>query len=394
MTERIRAARYRLAAAHPYIADAILRLEVVEEPALPDCAAVDKYWRLYYNPRMVGDADMKELSLIILHEVLHLLRDHMGRAEGLRLEYNTLPFRLYNLAADLEIADDIGMPPFPSDYELPDHRLAEEYYSLLLEDAVNLLPVAVRGSCADGVTRPWERGVPSPAHPGLTPAEADSLRRLVARRVWECRGRGSVPGSLLRWAEELLGRPVDPCGELLRMVQNAVCVAAAGRPRRTYARPSRRTTVAGDLLLPGRRTTMPTVAVIIDTSLSVSDEELGRALGFVQGLLDVYATAVHVLAADAAVGFVGRVTSPSQVRLVGGGGTDMAKAVDEALELRPPPQVILVVTDGMTPWGEDPGVDVVAVLLARPSTPPPEWVTCVDFTMGSTSPVLSRRSQR
>ena len=44
------------------------------------------------------------------------------------------------------------------------------------------------------------------------------------------------------------------------------------------------------------------------------------------------------------------------VELLGGGGTDMGAGLAKAAELRPRPDLIIVLTDGYTPW---------------PSAPPP-----------------------
>ena len=42
--------------------------------------------------------------------------------------------------------------------------------------------------------------------------------------------------------------------------------------------------------------------------------------------------------------------APSQVELLGGGGTDMGEGITQALALRPRPSIIVVLTDGFTPW--------------------------------------------
>jgi predicted metal-dependent peptidase len=59
---------------------------------------------------------------------------------------------------------------------------------------------------------------------------------------------------------------------------------------------------------------------------------------------------VHVLSCDAQVHRVQRVTSARRVELFGGGGTNMGAGIAAALALRPRPSVIVVLTDGYTPW--------------------------------------------
>jgi predicted metal-dependent peptidase len=55
------------------------------------------------------------------------------------------------------------------------------------------------------------------------------------------------------------------------------------------------------------------------------------------------------------------------VNLGGGGGTDMGVGIEAAVLLRPRPGVIIVLTDGYTPWPAVPpaGIEVI-VVLTRP----------------------------
>jgi predicted metal-dependent peptidase len=117
---------------------------------------------------------------------------------------------------------------------------------------------------------------------------------------------------------------------------------------------------------------------------------LGQALGEVDGAiagLGVPGEQVTVLACDAAVSTVQRVRRAADTRLGGGGGTDMRAGIDAASRLRPRPDVLVVLTDGYTPWPEHPpaGMAVVAALLHRAGTsapPTPPWAVTVDCVMG------------
>ncbi|HEV2785292.1 MAG TPA: VWA-like domain-containing protein, partial [Solirubrobacteraceae bacterium] len=88
---------------------------------------------------------------------------------------------------------------------------------------------------------------------------------------------------------------------------------------------------------------------------------------------------LHVLSCDAYVHRVQRITSARQVELRGGGGTNMGAGIEAALELRPTPSVIVVLTDGYTPWpAEGPKRARVVVGLVGPADwPVPVWARCV-----------------
>jgi predicted metal-dependent peptidase len=117
------------------------------------------------------------------------------------------------------------------------------------------------------------------------------------------------------------------------------------------------------------------------------EQLLARALAEVEGLLargGLRQAQVRVLAVDTNVHAVRQVSRASQVELAGGGGTDMGVGIEAAAALRPKPSVIVVLTDGFTPWPERPpqGVKVVIGLLSDQMSPmeqfePPEWARTV-----------------
>jgi predicted metal-dependent peptidase len=126
---------------------------------------------------------------------------------------------------------------------------------------------------------------------------------------------------------------------------------------------------------------VPEVAVVCDTSGSMSEDLLAMALAEVEGLLRAAGVArrLRVLACDTAVGPARRVTSARQVELVGGGGTDMGAGIAAAAALRPRPAITVVLTDGYTPWPDGPprGMRVVVGLLGDDAPGAPGWARAV-----------------
>ena len=141
--------------------------------------------------------------------------------------------------------------------------------------------------------------------------------------------------------------------------------------------------------MPGWRRPQPQVACVVDTSGSVDDVLLARAMSEVDGALRQLGAAVDVLACDAAVHAVRRVRKASEATLVGGGGTDLRVALAAVERLRPRPTLTVVFTDGWTPWPETPpagsAVVVVALLLRRGEVTleVPSWATVVRCELDS-----------
>jgi predicted metal-dependent peptidase len=392
----------RLAAAEqmPYFARALFAMQPAAEPGL-GTFAVDRHWRLYMDPALLAGPDawpVVTAAAVLLHEAGHLIRDHAGRTGSLPAPVHGLA---WNLAADAEINDDLlaaGAPlpdgvVTPGALGLPDQGLAEDYYARLLDRPDNLDRFDDGGpGCGSGSggpalpgELPWEAAA---GLPGLGPAGADLVRRAVARDVKEAagRGRGTMPAGLDRWASGVLAPPAVPWQQVLRGAVRAVIAGAAGRADYTYRRPSRRR-VPG-VIRPAMRGVSLSVAVVVDTSGSMGAEQLGAALSEIGGVTaasGVSRDQLYVLACDAAAAAPQRVRSVSGIRLTGGGGTDMRVGIGAAAALRPAPNVIIVLTDGDTPWPERPlprSRLVCAVISPDPPRGTPEWAVTVHVPDG------------
>ncbi|GAA4952220.1 vWA domain-containing protein [Actinoplanes utahensis] len=358
-TERLYAARLLAVEARPYLATALFALKPILSWRVPTMA-VDRYWRCYVSPSFVAATPVDELAGVWVHEVSHLLRDHHGRGERMATAKDlTGPgdrLRM-NIAADFEINDDVygnGLPRpsgaiLPSMLGLAAGDLMEEYLQKIsLGPYCRDLTWLDCGGGADGLDRPWELG-PDGAD-GLTEQERALVRYRVAQGITGA--PGSSPAGWQRWAEKVV-HPPQPWRELLgNAVRSAASAPGVGEDY-VYSRPSRRSSSVPGVVLPSLRRRPPRVSVVIDTSGSVSDTELGSAL------LEVAAMAravggrrdlVRVLSCDAAAHVSGPICESEGLALLGGGGTDLRAGFATALAGRPSPDVIVVLTDGQTPW--------------------------------------------
>jgi predicted metal-dependent peptidase len=387
-THKLLAARLWAVRRYPYLTAALFASPVVASPGLKG-AAVDESWRLYIDPETVEKQSIEILGGLLVHHAGHLVRDHAGRAKHLGVERKMN--KDWALAADAEINDDLigtGLR-LPDDRVTPQElgwkpgRLAEEYYHAPHHEPHSEPDC---GSGSDGRVRDWElRGEQGS---GLPPGEQHLLRSQVANEVLRyCReGVGRLSAGWRRWAEDLLDPKVDWRRVLAAEIRKGLSTVS-GRVDYTYRRPSRRASASPDIVMPALERPVPEVLVLCDTSGSMGDEELATVLAEVDGLLKGVGLArnrVRVMAVDAAVQTVQQVTSARQINLVGGGGTDMGAGLTAAARLRPRPSVVVVLTDGMTPWPlEAPkGMQVVVGLIgnrARGGRPwaAPEWARVV-----------------
>ncbi len=390
------------AASHfPYLASGLFGVQVLARPGI-GTLAVDEGWRLHADPELTAGWTPAQLGSVLVHHVSHLLRAHGERAAAAGTGPDDA--RAWVRGADAEINDDLvpaGLE-LPGRLVLPGHLgaeeglLAEQYFAAgragggALDgtgdgdsgDSGDRDTAAEDwdldcGSGADGQGRDWDTS----GTPALSPWQARLLCRQVAQDcIRYAREAGNVPAGLLRWAEQTLQPAVDWRRVLAAELRRAVA-DTAGAVDYSYRHPSRRAPVAGPVVLPALRRPVPAVAVVCDTSGSMTDDLLAAALAEVEGLLRSLGLArqVRVLACDTAVDAVRRVTSARQVELAGGGGTDMGAGIDAAAALRPRPAVTVVLTDGFTPWPDRPprGSRVVVALLGDEAPDGPGWARSV-----------------
>lgn len=403
----------------PYLQSYICCLVPVERPGIGGLAA-DPYMRLYYDPKYFETHTLDEACFWLLHCVLHgLCQDHV---RGQLILGDTPPQALqvlWHMAADfainstlLEVVgayDNRALPVpeealRPGNHLLPDGLATEDYYAQLLtaarqkqadspegmslDDAVDQMlqdmniqakGIPDHGSCVDGIARPWDEGDPGESGtPGYSADQQATLQQQVAQAIeTAAKGEGKVPGGLQRWADSMI-RPVrNPYQELA----NLVAVNAAmrhGTGNFSFKKLARRQPPL-QIRLPAAMQTLPRVIVIVDTSGSMSQHDLGVAMGAVQqGLTTVPDNCLTVMAGDTECTEVQRVFRTQDVKLLGGGGTDMATIIEQAAQLRPRPDLIICVTDGLTGWPEHrPGrVRVIAALTQATANVqmPPGWI--------------------
>jgi predicted metal-dependent peptidase len=386
---RLAAARLWAVNRLPYLATAVFACAVREQPG-SGTIAVDDAWGVSADPEVVGRLSAEEIGRLLLHLTGHLLRDHAGRAQRLGVASDGARVR-WNRCADAEINDDLiadGCLPsvasgLPADLGCEPLGLAERYY----QEASDGPRRWDCGSGADGSPRPGDGSQAADGSPGIGSEQAELLRLGVAAAIQQQHGRepGSVAGGWLRWAETVLPSRIDWRRILAAEVRSAVA-SAAGQVDYTYRRPSRRAHLSPDVVLPSLHRPVPDIAVVCDTSGSMHERLLARALAEIDAVLvraGLRQTQLRVFAVDTAVETVRRVRRAAQVELAGGGGTDMGAGIAAAAQLRPRPSIIIVLTDGFTPWPERPptGARVIVGLLVEgvrpPRWAPPEWARTV-----------------
>jgi predicted metal-dependent peptidase len=356
------------------------------------------------DPATVLVTPPEQIGWWLLHQVGHLVRRHASRspvrpeagtsgplhAPGLAGPRNAEAHR-WNQAADAEINDDLeieGLPGpggtiSPTELGLPTGRLAEEYVPMLdvLDDAVSrggrVLAAAVDcGGGCDGIDRRWETSGSST----MTELDRELLERSLAASIQDhARARNVVPSGWRRWADERLRPRVNWQARMSALIRRGF-TEVAGRVDFSYRRPSRRAGAHPHVVTPSMVRPIPETVVVLDTSGSVSKPLLTHLVSEVAGVLDKIGDPrrrLRVVCCDAKAHPVQEVRRAEEIELVGGGGTDMRAGIEAAVALRPRPDLVIVLTDGETPWPPHRPHAKVIVGLVGEAGIAPEWASAV-----------------
>jgi len=401
-----------------------LSLWIAHEDGTDDAPDAPFAWtdgaRVVYEPGFARLSPPEQTGVAAV-QVLHVAFMHCQRAAALRAVTPGADRRLIDLAADAVAAEAVAgqrWAALPSGTLLLSDLLAEKRrrasgkdapdlpppHAWSMEDAARLL-LSMRdddlrsvrratGRRSDLAERPGRHSEDRPAGAGVdAPDAADGRGEAApsdaadARMVWRHRllraAAGDRPDGVLRRLSGDVPRADTPWERVLRTW--AFPALAAGT-RTTRARPGRRWLALSDggrdlsvAPEPGieRRSRVPRIAVLADTSGSIAPDLLDRFGAEVAAIARRTGAEVHVFVCDAAVqehavlrpGEAG--AALSRVRFRGGGGTDFRPGFAAMEAAAPSVAVCLTDMDGRMPERAPPFPVVWA--FARPAAgEPPE----------------------
>ncbi|AEV82868.1 hypothetical protein ACWT_1849 [Actinoplanes sp. SE50] len=306
---------------------------------------------IYVNPRC--GLDGQQWRFVLAHEMLHAALRHGDRV-GPRDPY------LWNVACDYVINGwlvEMGVGVMP-DGLLYDPALAgssaEAVYDLIAGDLRRMRKLATlrgrgRGDVI-GEPLPW-----AGRRAGGVDLDEYYRRALLTGHAYHhSGGRGLLPAGLEAEIRVLEQPPLPWDVRLARWFEEHVPAAVR---QRSYARPSRRQASTPDIPRPGwhrPEQVVPrgTFGVVVDTSGSMDERLMGKALGAIASYATVREVpAARVVFCDAAAydaGYLPVDDIAGRVRVRGRGGTMLQPAVDllERAADFPRDGPLLVITDG------------------------------------------------
>lgn len=396
LMEQIRKVRVKAGEKVPYFRHVIFRLNMIELDDFPHPMGVDDNWNLYYNPSHINDWSLEEMCTVLIHEAHHVIRNHTS--------WDVDQQHISNIAMDMAVNDDLdeaGMKfpggtdeiALPENFDMERGQTARYYYRKLLEkidnDEIDYQTVHIpqsAGQADEGSSEGSQGGSEGENEGGMgcpgcncehvpdadeheEAMEIDDaineLQRESALKEVEQKLQGNLPNEIQREIDKIRDeRKVDWQTEL-RNVTKKHCTQP-GYIDYTFSRPNREQDAYDPFIFPSMVGGKTDLCVVVDTSGSMSGGELSQALNEVYQIsrtqtVDRLTVSCWDAEKHNTETFHGMV-NPKRIDMVGGGGTDMAKAIREETENH---NVVVVFTDGYTDWSETTNGSRVIILLSE-----------------------------
>lgn len=352
MREMFERARGVLFVAAPFFASLLANARVMTSEYI-DTAAVTDDGVIVLNPWFFSYLDANARVFVLAHEVAHVaFRDPQRRGDrdpekwnaACDLVINELLMEFFSpgsLRGSILTFSKV-LSRFSSWFEEKKVRL-EELRKMSKEQVYDLLPEEVKSSTDKMLpvrSRDVRGEVIQEGNPEVYGDDSgEKWKERVAVAYARQKSAGRMPAALERIVKNYLRAKVDWRAMLLRCVRDGVGLSVV----QSWKKPGRKSDDAPGLV----RMAIPTVWCLVDTSGSMSDEELSQIIGEIAAIAGV--AKVKVVCWDAEAYDEVTVRSRGDVprlTLKGGGGTVILPVLRKVLKTMRNKDVVVVFTDG------------------------------------------------
>lgn len=346
----------------PYYAPAAVRMRFRKNNNIPTMC-INHSLVIAYNEAFIKKLTDKELTMVVLHEILHYINDHHTRYLNC-VSKDTVPFEIHNIAMDIEINEFIDNLPegacIAKDFKFPDRKSYEEYLLLLNE------------KCQ---WRYIEDYIIFPANDlnldGYDVTQADIHKKILDDLKKECKEHekniGNESGSIdvtrkihkrkYRWEQVFQN-----------ILTTKVTEITTGFRYRTFEKTNRRYVHTPDIILPVfiDRKVKISLVIIMDVSGSMY-EITDKMYSIMKSMIDILDMAINVTILEVNTDVVNIIRrfdlNRNIIESKSGGGTDMGAGLYYIQDNKMTPDLIIVMTDSRTPWSNPPILSDKTVVL-------------------------------
>jgi predicted metal-dependent peptidase len=350
VTKKISKARAILVLEHPFWGSIVLRLKPVPMENIPYIGMTDGDV-LIYNPDAIDALPERQVLTLIAHEAAHCLFLH-------HLRKGSRDHELWNIAGDFVINSILKENGFAS---IPEWLYDERFNGMCTEKVYALIEKEINRGGGEGENNSIKNDLKNriigevkqaknETGKPLSDAEQRQMEtdwKVIIQQAYQTtKNMGKIPAGLDRHITEIINPKIDYVSVLRKFV------IERSRSDYRWSSPNRRYISYGIYLpsLSGEK--LGKIAVIIDTSGSISEKELAQVQGEVNDILETYQSDAVVLYCDSEIARIEEFTAndlPIHFNPAGGGGTDMNPAFEKIRKDEIEPACIICFSDGYMP---------------------------------------------
>ena len=374
IVDKLTTARVGLLLKTPFFGNMATRMRLVEADEWCPTAATNGR-DFYYNTKFVQKLSEKKLEFLFAHEICHCVFDHFGRvgSRDRMLSNIAQDYAVNQILVDERIGDKITEVKICQDNQYRGMAW-EEIYDLLYDKAEKIsMPELMKqlgdlldehiNEDGDGEGDKDGKG----GKPGMSKEEAQKIRDEVKQamiQAAQAAGAGKVPGAIQRMIKDLT-EPKMNWREFLRMnIQSLI------RNDYSFTRPNRKGWHTGAILPGLKNDDTIDVAIAIDMSGSIGQEDATVFLSEIKGIMDQYEDfRIHLWCFDTDIYNPQVITQDNSHDLetyepMGGGGTDFEANYNFMKEQGIEPKKFIMFTDGYPcgSWGDEDYCDTLFII--------------------------------
>jgi predicted metal-dependent peptidase len=381
--DKLTTARVGLLLKAPFFGNMATRMQLVDASDWCPTAATNGR-TFFYNKKFIEKLSVKKLEFLFGHEILHCVFDHFGRlgSRDPKIANIAQDFAVNQILVDERIGDKITEVKICLDNKYRGMAW-EEIYDDIMKN-VKIIDLAQLGELLDEHIKEQEsagagdgkEGKDGKGGPGsLTKEEAQAIRDEIKNAMIQsaaAAGAGKTPAGIMRMIKSMT-EPKMNWRDLIRQeIQSIV------RNDFSFQRFNRKSAHSG-AVLPGMREDVTIdVAIAIDMSGSIGEEDATVFLSEIKGIMDQYVDfKINLWCFDTAIYNHQEITHDNSDELLsyqpeGGGGTDFEANWEYMKDIGVQPRKFIMFTDGYPcgGWGDEDYCDTLFIVKGSDNIAP------------------------
>ena len=291
---------------------------------------------MYFNPIIFLELNMKQMETTIKHEILHVISQHLIRAKELKGKYSTLAL---NISMDVVVNQYLDyLPPYSITLEYINNKYdmklepykTFEYYLEKVQTELDLQEENDEGEEVDSNENVIVDFDPERTHDMWE--ESDEVDEKTLNEFTEKFADSAQKGKNPNYIDAMIKSLKNRNGELpWNLFLKKLMGTIEANKKKTVTRRNRRQPSRRDLRVE-LRGHKAEIAVAIDISGSISDEEFKQAIKEVLAIVKSHNQEITIIECDKEIRRAYKVKSPRDVqeRIATGGGTKFSPVFEYA----------------------------------------------------------------